>query len=83
MLPTYDDVVSAAQRLDGTAHRTPVLTSRLLDAELGAEVFFKSGNHAQAVALSAAILDIPATIVMPLDAPASRWPPPRRMAPRS
>jgi threonine dehydratase len=35
-------------------------------------VAFSSGNHAQAVALSAQILGIPATIVMPLDAPASK-----------
>jgi threo-3-hydroxy-L-aspartate ammonia-lyase len=31
---------------------------------------YSSGNHAQAVALSARLLDIPATIVMPSDAPA-------------
>ncbi len=30
---------------------------------------FSSGNHAQAVALSGKLLDIPATIVMPADAP--------------
>jgi len=33
-------------------------------------VAFSSGNHAQAIALSAQLLDIPATIVMPHDAPA-------------
>jgi threonine dehydratase len=33
-------------------------------------VAFSSGNHAQAVALAASELGIPATIVMPLDAPA-------------
>jgi threonine dehydratase len=33
-------------------------------------VAFSSGNHAQAIALSARILGIPATIVMPQDAPA-------------
>lgn len=33
-------------------------------------VAFSSGNHAQAVALSAQILGMPATIVMPKDAPA-------------
>jgi threonine dehydratase len=32
-------------------------------------VAFSSGNHAQAVALAGRILDIPATIVMPADAP--------------
>jgi threonine dehydratase len=33
-------------------------------------VTFSSGNHAQAIALAAQLLDIPATIVMPRDAPA-------------
>jgi threo-3-hydroxy-L-aspartate ammonia-lyase len=101
---TYQDVVEAAERLAGHAHVTPVLTSRTLDAQLGARFFFKcenfqrmgafkfrgafnalskftaeqrkrgvvafsSGNHAQAIALSARILGIPATIVMPKDAP--------------
>ena len=104
-LPTYDDVVAAAARLDGHAHRTPVVRSRTADALLGAEVMFKcesfqrtgsfkfrgafnalsrfteaqrragviafsSGNHAQAIALSARLLGIPATIVMPHDSPA-------------
>ncbi|RQS36124.1 threo-3-hydroxy-L-aspartate ammonia-lyase [Burkholderia sp. Bp8992] len=106
-LPTYDDVAAAAARLEGHAHRTPVLTSRTVDEALGAQVFFKcenlqrmgafkfrgafnalsrfnaeqrrhgvvafsSGNHAQAIALSARILGIPATIVMPQDAPAAK-----------
>jgi len=44
-------------------------------AQLGAEqkhrgvVAFSSGNHAQAVALAGRLLGIPATIVMPVDAP--------------
>ncbi|AXK62583.1 threo-3-hydroxy-L-aspartate ammonia-lyase [Burkholderia sp. IDO3] len=106
-LPTYDDVAAAAARLDGHAHRTPVMTSRTIDEALGAQVFFKcenlqrmgafkfrgafnalsrfdatqrrngvvafsSGNHAQAIALSARMLGIPATIVMPQDAPAAK-----------
>ena len=106
-LPTYENVTEAAGHLAGVAHRTPVLRSRRLDAEVGAEVFlkaenlqrmgackfrgachalsrldperrragviaFSSGNHAQAVALSARELGIPATIVMPHDAPASK-----------
>jgi threonine dehydratase len=104
-LPSYDDVVAAATRLDGSAHRTPVLRSRQADALLGAEILFKcenfqrggafkfrgafnalsrlpdaqrsagvvtfsSGNHAQAIALSAQLLGMPATIVMPRDTPA-------------
>ena len=106
-LPTYDDVVAAADRIEGHAHRTPVITSRTADAELGAQIYFKcenlqrmgafkfrgafnalskfdarqrhagvvafsSGNHAQAVALSASLLGMPATIVMPSDAPAAK-----------
>ncbi|PRE65229.1 threo-3-hydroxy-L-aspartate ammonia-lyase [Burkholderia multivorans] len=35
-------------------------------------VAFSSGNHAQAIALSARMLGIPATIVMPQDAPAAK-----------
>jgi threonine dehydratase len=35
-------------------------------------VAFSSGNHAQAVALAARMLDIPATIVMPNDAPPNK-----------
>ncbi|KQZ43442.1 threo-3-hydroxy-L-aspartate ammonia-lyase [Duganella sp. Root1480D1] len=104
---TYEDVVAAAGRIEGHAHRTPVLTSRTANDELGAEIFFKaenmqrmgafkfrgafnalsrfneeqrkagvvafsSGNHAQAIALSAKLLGIPATIIMPEDAPASK-----------
>ncbi|WP_431104253.1 threo-3-hydroxy-L-aspartate ammonia-lyase [Roseateles noduli] len=106
-LPTYADVEAAARRIDGHAHRTPVLTSRTVDELLGAQVFFKcenfqrmgafkfrgafnalsrftpeqrrfgvvtfsSGNHAQAIALSARILGMPPTIVMPKDAPAAK-----------
>ena len=35
-------------------------------------VAFSSGNHAQAIALAARLLGMPATIVMPHDAPASK-----------
>ncbi|KRC20910.1 threo-3-hydroxy-L-aspartate ammonia-lyase [Acidovorax sp. Root217] len=106
-LPTYADVVSAAQRLAGVAHRTHVLRSNMADALLGTQVFFKcenqqrtgsfkfrgayntlshfteaqrergvlafsAGNHAQAIALSARLLDMPAVIVMPEDAPTAK-----------
>ncbi len=37
-----DDVRAAAARLDGVAHRTPVLTSRALDAMVGATVLLKA-----------------------------------------
>ena len=35
-------------------------------------IAFSSGNHAQAIALAARLLGIPATIVMPLDAPQAK-----------
>ena len=106
-LPTYDDVAAAARRLQGHAHRTPVMRSDTADRRLGAQLFFKcenfqrmgafkfrgafnalsqfsteqrragviafsSGNHAQAIALSARLLGIPATILMPSDAPQAK-----------
>jgi threo-3-hydroxy-L-aspartate ammonia-lyase len=40
--------------------------------EVAGAVAFSSGNHAQAVALAARLLGIPAVIVMPQDAPASK-----------
>jgi threonine dehydratase len=44
MLPTFDDVQSAAGRLAGHAHVTPVITSRSLDEACGARVFLKCEN---------------------------------------
>lgn len=105
--PGYEDVKAAAARLQGHAHRTPVMRSRTADAATGAQLFFKcenfqrmgafkfrgafnalscfspeqrragvaafsSGNHAQAIALAAQMLGIPATILMPTDAPAMK-----------
>lgn len=107
MTPAFDDVLAARRRLDGVAHRTPVLTSSQLDARVEARVFlkaehlqrigafkfrggynalaamppevrakgvvaFSSGNHAQAVALAARLFGVPATIVMPHNAPAAK-----------
>jgi len=101
----YSDVEQAAARIEGAAHRTPVLTSTTFDTRANASVFFKcenyqrmgafkfrgafnaiarftdaqraagvltfsSGNHAQAIALSARLAGIRATIIMPKDAPA-------------
>lgn len=101
----YQDVARAAMRLDGVAHRTPVMTSRTLDGLVGAQLYFKcenfqrggafkfrgaynavsrlaaaggargaiaysSGNHAQAMALAGRLTGLPATIVMPENAPA-------------
>jgi threo-3-hydroxy-L-aspartate ammonia-lyase len=41
---SLDDVRAAAARIEGTAHRTPVLTSRALDEAAGATVFLKAEN---------------------------------------
>ncbi len=103
-LPTFKDILTAAQRIAPYVHRTPVLTCATLNRMTGAELFFKcenfqkvgafkarggcnavfalsdedaargvathsSGNHAQAVAYAAGLRGIPATIVMPEDAP--------------
>jgi threonine dehydratase len=37
----FEDVESAARRIEGVAHRTPVFTSRTLDDAVGARVFLK------------------------------------------
>ncbi|MFG1603552.1 pyridoxal-phosphate dependent enzyme [Actinoplanes sp. NPDC049265] len=38
------EIRDAAERIKGIAHRTPVITSRTLDAAVGAEVFLKCEN---------------------------------------
>src|SRR3954451_24313233 len=43
-LPTFADVESAATQIAGVAHKTPVATSRSVDARTGATVFFKCEN---------------------------------------
>ena len=43
-LPDVDDVLAAARRLSGIAHRTPVVTSRTVNERTGADVFFKCEN---------------------------------------
>jgi threonine dehydratase len=43
MLP-FADIQAAAARIKGVAHRTPVLTSRTLDAMLGMQVLMKAEN---------------------------------------
>ena len=40
----YADIVAAAKRLSGHAHRTPVLVSRTVNARTGAQVYFKCEN---------------------------------------
>jgi threonine dehydratase len=101
---SFDDIVSAHERITGIAHRTPVLTSETANEMTEAQVYFKcenfqrmgafkfrgaynaiaqftpeqcaggviaysSGNHAQAIALSARLLGVNAMVLMPSDAP--------------
>ncbi len=40
----FQDVLSAAERIKGSAHRTPVATSRLLNEACGAEIYLKCEN---------------------------------------
>ena len=41
---TDRDIAGAAERIEGHARRTPVMTSRMLDERTGATVFFKCEN---------------------------------------
>jgi threonine dehydratase len=41
---SFADVERAARQLAGVAHRTPIVTSRLVDERTGAHVFFKCEN---------------------------------------
>jgi threo-3-hydroxy-L-aspartate ammonia-lyase len=41
---TFADVEAAAARIEGIAHRTPVMTSRTADARADAKLFFKCEN---------------------------------------
>lgn len=103
-IPSFEDVIAAADRLAGVAAATPFVESLVLSERVGGRIFlkletlqrmgsfkfrgaynrlvqlspaerqrgvvaFSSGNHAQGVAAAAALLGIPATIVMPADAP--------------
>ena len=43
-LPTLATIEEAAHRLAGRVHRTPVMTSRTLDAMAGCQIFFKCEN---------------------------------------
>ncbi len=43
-MPTWEDIQAARKRLEGVAHRTPVLRSRQFDEECGARVYFKAEN---------------------------------------
>jgi threonine dehydratase len=43
-VPTYEDVLDAAERIAPHVHRTPVFTSAFLDSLVGASVFLKAEN---------------------------------------
>ena len=103
----FNRIKAAVERLKGHANVTPVMTSRTLNEQVGAEVYLKcenfqrvgafkfrgafnamsqlsetqrsrgvithsSGNHAQAVALVGRLLGIRTTVVMPINAPATK-----------
>lgn len=104
LVPTLSDVEVAAGRIAGLVRRTPVMTSRSLDALVGCSLHFKcenlqrigafkyrgacnavfslsdeqasrgvvtqsSGNHGAAVALACRTRGVPATVVVPANAP--------------
>ncbi len=104
---TINDINSAYDRIKYTIHRTPILSSQLIDTICDTNIFFKcenfqkvgafkfrgvsnavslidkdklkygvathsSGNHGQAVALAAKLLNIPAYIVMPSNSPIAK-----------
>lgn len=48
MVPTWDDVVAAHDRIRPYIHRTPVLTSTYFNEVTGAELFFKCENFQKA-----------------------------------
>ncbi|MBA8910810.1 MULTISPECIES: beta-hydroxyaspartate dehydratase BhcB [Aminobacter] len=52
-IPTLDDVLAGRERIDPYIHRTPVLTSRILNELTGAELFFKCENLQKAGAFKA------------------------------
>jgi threonine dehydratase len=45
---TYDDILAAAARLDGVAHRTPAMTSTTVNSIVDASVWFKCENFQRA-----------------------------------
>lgn len=52
-IPTLDDMLAARKRIAPYIHRTPVLTSRMLNELSGAELFFKCENLQKAGAFKA------------------------------
>lgn len=50
VIPTYDDVIAAHERIKPYIHETPILTSTRLNEQTGAELFFKCENLQKAAA---------------------------------
>jgi len=48
IIPTFDDVLAAHERIKPYIHRTPILTSTYLNELTGAELFFKCENFQKA-----------------------------------
>lgn len=53
IIPTFDDVLAAHERIRPYVHRTPVLTSQMLNGAADAELFFKCENLQKAGAFKA------------------------------
>ena len=53
VIPTYADVLAARDRIAPYVHKTPVMTSRMLDEASGASLFFKCENLQKAGAFKA------------------------------
>jgi threonine dehydratase len=53
IIPIFDDVLAARQRIEPHIHRTPVLTSEFMNELAGAELFFKCENLQKAGAFKA------------------------------
>ncbi|MEK6205662.1 MAG: pyridoxal-phosphate dependent enzyme, partial [Amylibacter sp.] len=47
-IPTFDDVITARERINPFIHQTPVLTSTFMNDLTGAELFFKCENFQKA-----------------------------------
>lgn len=63
-MPTLDDIRAAAERIRPYVHRTPVMTSRSINAMAGAQLFFKCENLQKVGAFKArgavnAVLSLP------------------------
>ena len=68
-IPTLNEIQQAHQRIKPFIHRTPVMTSELINAQAGCSIFFKCENFQKVGAFkmrgaSNAILSLPATKII-------------------